>query len=83
MILLNLYAWSIVILQDLYKEYESIWETQEIILMWYFIIELLIGIAVHKSPRYKILFKISFYIDILVITPIFLLVIFKLGKKDF
>ena len=77
MILINIYAWALVVLQSMFPEYESAWGTQEVVLMWYFIFELVLSVLVMKPPRYKVLMKLSFYIDIIIITPIFLLAVFE------
>ena len=56
LVMVNIYACLLVVLEDLYREKEDLWDVLETILMAYFILEFIIVYIMFKPPRYRIWF---------------------------
>jgi len=81
LLVINVFACILVVIEDLDQKNESTWSMIELIFMFYFMVELLISFIIQKPPRSRLWFKISTYIDILVIIPRFVRLVFNINHS--
>lgn len=76
-IFINIFACILIILEDMYRDHEEVWDVFELILMVYFMVEFVVSIFLYKPPRYKMLLDWGTYIDIITILPRLIMLIFN------
>jgi hypothetical protein len=74
----NTFACLLVVLEDLDRTHKKQWDTLELVMMVYFIIEFVITFFMHKPPRYLFWLKFMTYIDLAVIAPRLIRLIFSI-----
>jgi voltage-gated potassium channel len=78
--IVNIFACILVILSDMAESYSHVWDTIEVVLMAYFILEFIILVIMKRPPRIQLLYSIETYIDIISFSPRLIILVFGINK---